>query len=35
MPIYIIREYFIRNKNYDVMTINEVLFEFDQVLLGQ
>lgn len=30
----VIVEYFIRNENYDIYKINEVLFEYDQVLLG-
>ena len=30
----VIIEYFIKQKNYNVYEINEVLFEFDQVLLG-
>lgn len=29
----IIIEFFIKKQNYDIMTINEALFEFDQVLL--
>ena len=30
----VIIEYFIVNRNYDVLKINEVLYEFDQPLLG-
>lgn len=30
----VIVEYFIREKNYDIITINETLFQYDQSLLG-